>query len=84
MKKCKYHHLHLIRQNKFSSVNLLYHTTFEPDSNLTVDDFLEECGIDLNTMTGFGWASILKQKVERFSNMNDDDFFDLYKKYKTK
>ena len=58
--------------------------TIDETSNLTVDDFLEECGIDLDTMTGFAWASILKQKEERFSEMNDEEFFNLYKEYKSK
>jgi hypothetical protein len=58
--------------------------TIDETSNLTVDDFLEECGIDLDTMTGFAWASILKQKVERFSEIDDEQFFNLYKEYKSK
>lgn len=58
--------------------------TIDEDSNLTVDGFLEECGIDLDTMTGFAWASILKQKEERFSGMDDSEFFNLYKEYKSK
>jgi len=58
--------------------------TIDETSNLTVDDFLEECGIDLDTMTGFTWASILKQKEERFNDMNDEEFFNLYKEYKSK
>ena len=58
--------------------------TIGEDSNLTVDGFLEECGIDLDTMTGFAWASILKQKEERFSGMDDSEFFNLYKEYKSK
>jgi hypothetical protein len=35
-------------------------------------------------MTGFAWASILKQKVERFSEIDDEQFFNLYKEYKSK
>jgi hypothetical protein len=58
--------------------------TIDETSNLTINDFLEECGIDLDTMTGFAWASILKQKEERFSEMNDVEFFNLYKEYKSK
>lgn len=34
-------------------------------------------------MTGFAWGSILKQKEERFKNMSDDEFFNLYDKYKS-
>jgi hypothetical protein len=58
--------------------------TIDETSNLTVDDFLEECGIDLGNMTGFAWASILKQKEERFSEIGDEEFFNLYKEYKSK
>ena len=58
--------------------------TIDEDSHLTFDDFLEECGIDLDTMTGFAWASILKQKGERFNGMDDNKFFNLYKEYKSK
>ena len=58
--------------------------TIDEDSHLTVDDFLEECGIDLDTMSGFAWASILKQKEERLNGVDDDKFFNLYKEYKSK
>lgn len=52
--------------------------TIDDNSELTVDNFLEEFGID-GAISGFGWASILKQKEERFSEMSDEEFFNLYK-----
>jgi len=58
--------------------------TIESDSKMSIDDFFEECGVSPEHMTGFAFASILKQKEERFDNMSDDEFFKLYDEYKEK
>lgn len=53
----------------------------EDDSELTVDDFLEEFGVSPNDMTGFGWAAILKN-AEKYKDMSDDEFQKEYDEYK--
>jgi hypothetical protein len=53
----------------------------EDDSELTVDDFLEEFGVDLDTMTGFGWTAILKG-AEKYKDMSDEEFSKAYDEYK--
>lgn len=60
-------------ENKLRSLN--------DDSELTIDDFLEEFGVDLNNMTGFAWASILKN-AEKYKDMSDEEFKKEYDQYK--
>ncbi len=55
--------------------------TIDETSKLSVDDFLEEHEIDV--MTDFAWCSVLEQKEERFSKMSNEEFFNLYKEYKS-
>ena len=58
--------------------------TLDDTSELTIDDFLDECGIDYEYRTDFGISSAFKQKDERFKGMSDKEFFKLYKDYKDK
>jgi hypothetical protein len=51
------------------------------DSKLTVDNFLEEFGVGTEDMTGFAWASILKN-AEQYKKMSDEEFNKLYDEYK--
>jgi len=51
------------------------------DSELTVDDFLEEFGVSPEHMTGFAWASILKN-AEQYKEMSDEEFNKSYDEYK--
>lgn len=51
------------------------------DSNLTVDDFVQEFGIDPKDMTGFAWAAILKNR-QPYEQMSDEEFNKLYDEYK--
>jgi len=51
------------------------------DSEMTVDDFLEEFGVDLNNMTGFAWAAILNG-AEKYKGMSDEEFSKVYDEYK--
>ena len=60
-------------ENKLRSLN--------DDSELTVDDFLEEFGVNLNNMTDFAWASILKNS-EKYKDMSDEEFRKEYDQYK--
>lgn len=60
-------------ENKLRSLN--------DDSELTVDDFLEEFGVNLNNMTDFAWASILKNS-EKYKDMSDEEFKKEYDQYK--
>jgi hypothetical protein len=55
--------------------------TLSDDSELTVDDFLEEFGVSPEDMTGFAWASILKN-AEQYKSMSDEEFNKLYDEYK--
>ena len=55
--------------------------TLSDDSQLTVDDFLEEFGVSPEHMTGFAWASILKN-AEKYKSMSDEEFNKLYDEYK--
>jgi len=55
--------------------------TLPEGSELTVDDFLEECGVDLKYMTNFGWASILKN-AQIYKKLTDEEFFQKYEEYK--
>jgi len=55
--------------------------TLSDDSKLTVDDFLEEFGVNPENMTGFGWASILNG-AQKYKEMSDEEFFKLYDEYK--
>jgi hypothetical protein len=55
--------------------------TLSDDSELTVDDFLEEFGVSPEHMTGFAWASILKN-AEKYKSMSDEEFNKLYDEYK--
>ncbi len=55
--------------------------SLDDDSELTVDDFLEEFGVNLNNMTGFAWASILKN-AEKYKDMSDEEFKKEYDQYK--
>lgn len=50
-------------------------------SDLTVDDFLEEFGVDPKDMTGFAWAAILKNR-QPYEQMSDEEFNKLYDEYK--
>jgi len=52
------------------------------EKGLTVDDFLIEVGVDPNDMTGFAWAAILNN-AQKYDNMDDDEFNQFYKKYKS-
>lgn len=54
--------------------------TLSDDSKLTVDDFLEEFGVSPEHMTGFAWASILKN-AEQYKEMSDDEFKKAYDQY---
>lgn len=60
-------------ENKLRSLN--------DDSKLTVDDFLEEFGVDTNIMTGFGWSAILRN-AEKYKDMSDEEFQKEYDEYK--
>jgi hypothetical protein len=51
------------------------------DSEMTVDDFLEEFEVDLNNMTGFAWAAILNG-AEKYKGMSDEEFSKVYDEYK--
>jgi hypothetical protein len=51
------------------------------DSNLTVDDFVQEFGIDPKDMTDFVWAAILKNR-QPYEQMSDEEFNKLYDEYK--
>jgi hypothetical protein len=51
------------------------------DSNLTVDDFVQEFGIDPKDMTDFVWAAILKNR-QPYEKMSDEEFNKLYDEYK--
>jgi hypothetical protein len=51
------------------------------DSERTVDDFLIEFGVDPKYMTGFGWASILKN-AQQYSKLSNDEFKEIYNNYK--
>lgn len=55
--------------------------TLSDDSKLTIDDFLEEFGVSPEHMTGFAWASILKN-AEQYKKMSDEEFNKLYDEYK--
>jgi hypothetical protein len=50
------------------------------DSKLTIDDFLEEFGVSPEHMTGFAWASILKN-AEKYKEMSDEKFRQTYDEY---
>jgi hypothetical protein len=60
-------------ENKLRSLN--------DDSKLTVDDFLEEFGVDTNIMTVFGWSAILRN-AEKYKDMSDEEFQKEYDEYK--
>lgn len=65
------------------SVELEYKLRTLPDeSNLTIDDFLMEFGINPEDMTGFAWAAILNG-TEKFKEMSDEEFMGFYDDYKT-
>jgi hypothetical protein len=51
------------------------------DSEMTVDDFLEEFGVNLNDMTGFAWGAILNG-AEKYKGMSDEEFSKVYDEYK--
>jgi hypothetical protein len=51
------------------------------DSKLTVNDFIQEFGIDPKDMTNFGWAAILKNR-KIYKDMSDEEFNKLYNEYK--
>lgn len=55
--------------------------TLPEGSELTVDEFLQECGVDPKYMTGFGWASILKN-AQIYKDMSDEEFMEKYEQYK--
>ena len=54
--------------------------TLPDDSELTIDNFLEEFGIEPEHMTGFAWASILKN-AEKYKEMSDTEFRQTYDEY---
>lgn len=54
--------------------------TLPDDSELTIDDFLEEFGVSPEHMTGFAWASILKN-AEKYKEMSDTEFRQTYDEY---
>ncbi len=54
--------------------------TLSDDSELTIDDFLEEFGVNPEHMTGFAWASILKN-AEKYKEMSDTEFRQTYDEY---
>jgi hypothetical protein len=55
--------------------------SLDDDSELMVDDFLEEFGVNPDDMTGFAWASILKN-AEKYKDMSDEEFKKEYDQYK--
>jgi hypothetical protein len=55
--------------------------SLDDDSELTVDDFLEEFGVNPDDMTGFARASILKN-AEKYKDMSDEEFKKEYDQYK--
>jgi hypothetical protein len=55
--------------------------SLDDDSELTIDDFLEEFGVNPDDMTGFAWASILKN-AEKYKDMSDEEFRKEYDQYK--
>ena len=55
--------------------------SLKDDSELTVDDFLEEFGVDPDDMTGFAWTAILKG-AEEYKDMSDEEFSKVYDEYK--
>jgi hypothetical protein len=55
--------------------------SLDDDSELTVDDFLEEFGVNPDDMTGFAWVSILKN-AEKYKDMSDEEFKKEYDQYK--
>lgn len=56
--------------------------TLSDDSELTVDDFVQEFGIKPGEMTGFAWAAILKNR-QPYEQMSDEEFNKLYDEYKS-
>jgi hypothetical protein len=54
--------------------------TLSDDSKLTIEDFLEEFGVSPEHMTGFAWASILKN-AEQYKEMSDEEFRQTYDEY---
>lgn len=54
--------------------------TLPDDSELTIDDFLEELGVKPEHMTGFAWSSILKN-AEKYKEMSDTEFRQTYDEY---
>jgi hypothetical protein len=65
------------------SVELEYKLRTLPDeSNLTIDDFLMEFGINPEDMTGFAWAAILNG-TEKFKEMSNEEFMEFYDDYKS-
>lgn len=55
--------------------------TIGEDSDMTVDGFLAEFGIEEGEMTGFGWAAILKN-AKQYADMTDEEFSKVYNEYK--
>lgn len=78
-------YLKLFEQLKFSydlPLELEYKIrTIDDDSELTIDDFFDEFEIDKKDRNNFMLGAIFKQKSERFDNMNDEEFFKLYREY---
>lgn len=52
------------------------------DSQLTIDNFLEEFGVNPESMTDFALASIFKN-AEQYKELSDEEFNKLYDKYKS-
>jgi len=52
------------------------------DSELTVNDFVSEFGVNPKHMTDFAWASILKN-AQKYKNMSDEEFEKVYNEYKS-
>lgn len=56
--------------------------TMPDDSDLTVDGFLDEFGVDPESRTDFAWAAILKN-AQQYAEMSDEEFAEVYNNYKS-
>jgi len=51
------------------------------DADYNVDDFFDEFGVESEYRSDFAYAAILKQ-AQRYEDMSDEEFFELYNKSK--
>lgn len=56
--------------------------TVEDESEITIDNFLMEFGINPDEMTGFAWAAILNG-TQKYKEMSEDEFMKFYSDYKS-